>query len=412
VCLRNPAAVAASLAKRNGFEPLYSELLWLEKTIRACSIARKQRHCVIHYEGWFTNPTQQLQLLAETVETETETPPGDRLAAILREDLRHHEGTALRIHSRVAGEFYESLREKRDLSGVRLGQVWKMLRTAREFVSAGDTFRSRTNGALNEPVTRRSPVLQRLMGDITMRDAVIAELNSQLAEQRARMSTLKDEAASHGRLASTLKDEAKSREQLLNTLKDAVSSHEQLINTLKQEASSRDQLMNRLRNQVTSHEQLVEGLKNEAASRDQHIETLNMELKQESGRAQDLTYALLAKDGTIVDLSSQLSQTHAHFEKLAVELRTREDLLAGIRRASKEFDARGKAWLQERRTDRNWQLMLAARKAGSLLLRQGWSGRARFIRWALWDVPRGAAELQEFEPVPLNLRDYLPQVFD
>jgi hypothetical protein len=419
VCLRNPAAVAASLAKRDGFEPLYSELLWLEKTIRACSIARKQRHCVIHYEGWFTDPSRQLHLLAETVGAEVETLPGDRLAAIFREDLRHHEGGTLKVHSRAAGELYESLREKQHLSGVRLGQVRKMLRGAHEFVSAGETFRNRRNNPTNEPLSSRSPVLQRLTGDVTTRDAIIAELNIQLAEQRARMKALRDEVTSRDQLVNTLKDEvtsrdqlvntlrgeATSRDQLVNTLKDEAASRDQLVNTLKGEAASREQLVNTLRDEVSSRDQAVNALKDEVNSRDQRVNSLNIELKRETDRAQDLTHALLAKDGTIVGLASQLSQMRSRIE-------TQEGLLAELRRASKEFDARSNIWIQERRTDKNWQLMLAVRKAGSLLLRQGWPGRARFIRWALWDVPRGAAELQEYEPVPLNLRDYLPQVFD
>ena len=123
VCVRNPASVAASLSKRDGFEPRFSELLWLEKTLLACLIARRQPHCAMHYERWFTDPSRQLQILAETVGAQVETTPGDRLAAILRNDLRHDKGGASRTFARCERVASRQGKSQRSTSGTNSKDV-------------------------------------------------------------------------------------------------------------------------------------------------------------------------------------------------------------------------------------------------------------------------------------------------
>ena len=403
VCVRNPAAVAASLSKRDGFEPRFSELLWLEKTLLACLIARRQPHCVMYYERWFTDPSRQLQVLAETVGARVETTPGNHLATILRDDLRHDKGRALRIQSRVVSEFYESLRDKENLIGVRLGRTQKMFRVARESARVGEALRNRTD--INEASTARSAALDRLPGDIVTRDAIIAELNGQIADQRTRVKVLREEVISRDQLVNTLKFQVASRGELVNTLRDAVTSSSQLVSTLRDAVTSRGELVNALRGEVTSRGELVNTLRDEVTSRGQLIERLTIELKGKIDREKELAR-------TIEDLENQLAGKECTIEKLAADLAARKGLLMEVRLGSKAFDTSTEGWIQERRADKSWQLMLAVRKAGSLLLRQGWLGRARFIRWALWELPRGTAGLEGYEPSPPHLREFLPPVGD
>jgi uncharacterized coiled-coil protein SlyX len=244
-----------------------------------------------------------------------------------------------------------------------------------------------------------------LPGDIVTRDAIIAELNGQIADQRTRVKVLREEVISRDQLVNTLKFQVASRGELVNTLRDAVTSSSQLVSTLRDAVTSRGELVNALRGEVTSRGELVNTLRDEVTSRGQLIERLTIELKGKIDREKELAR-------TIEDLENQLAGKECTIEKLAADLAARKGLLMEVRLGSKAFDTSTEGWIQERRADKSWQLMLAVRKAGSLLLRQGWLGRARFIRWALWELPRGTAGLEGYEPSPPHLREFLPPVGD
>ncbi|MDP8981689.1 MAG: hypothetical protein M3O35_13995 [Acidobacteriota bacterium] len=112
LCVRHPGAVAGSLAARDRFSALHSELLWFEKTLSACRTIQSAPHCVIRYEDWFQDPLPQVQRLRRMMGFLEDADAEElrrRVASIVNPELRHQMGGM--IHSRAARQLYARLVE-------------------------------------------------------------------------------------------------------------------------------------------------------------------------------------------------------------------------------------------------------------------------------------------------------------
>jgi hypothetical protein len=110
LCVRHPAAVAHSLAARDRFSSLFSELLWFEKTLTGCLAIQDAPHCLIHYEEWFKDPLPQARILCEIAGLAPAGRPAalkPRLSSIVDSELRHQDGGA--IISTAARDLYAQL---------------------------------------------------------------------------------------------------------------------------------------------------------------------------------------------------------------------------------------------------------------------------------------------------------------
>lgn len=110
LCVRHPAAVARSLAERNGFSLFFSELLWFEKTLAGCLAIQDASHCLIHYEEWFEDPLPQTRRLCKIAGLAPEGGPAAlkaRVSAIVNSGLRHQDSGE--IHSAGARDLYALL---------------------------------------------------------------------------------------------------------------------------------------------------------------------------------------------------------------------------------------------------------------------------------------------------------------
>ena len=65
VSVRDPRSVALSLFRRDRFPEAFSELLWIENTIRAIQAGGERIRAVVHYENWFRDGRAQLDSLIE-----------------------------------------------------------------------------------------------------------------------------------------------------------------------------------------------------------------------------------------------------------------------------------------------------------------------------------------------------------
>jgi hypothetical protein len=110
LCVRHPAAVAHSLAARDRFSSLFSELLWFEKTLTGCLAIQDAPHCLIHYEEWFKDPLPQARILCEIAGLAPAGRPAAlkaRVTSIVDSELRHQDGGA--IISMAARDLYAQL---------------------------------------------------------------------------------------------------------------------------------------------------------------------------------------------------------------------------------------------------------------------------------------------------------------
>jgi hypothetical protein len=115
VCVRHPGAVAESLAARDGFPPLFSQLLWLEKTLTACLASWDAPNCLIHYEDWFIRPGNSIDTLMETTGLTPALHTRDlrkAVDALISSEMRHDTPASFQIRPRAAANFYGYLLER------------------------------------------------------------------------------------------------------------------------------------------------------------------------------------------------------------------------------------------------------------------------------------------------------------
>jgi hypothetical protein len=94
IASRNPREVAASLARRDGFPPEKSELLWLIHLLAAEKSTRGRPRCVVDYEqlldNWRACAGRIEKILGRPWPVPIESAAG-KIDAMLNGDLRHHQ---------------------------------------------------------------------------------------------------------------------------------------------------------------------------------------------------------------------------------------------------------------------------------------------------------------------------------
>jgi hypothetical protein len=91
LAVRDPAVVADSLVKRDGLDPLLSELIWLLHNLDAVRDIGGDLRLVIDYDRWFTAPREQAKAVAKALDLEWPADDSeliDRLTGTIRSDLR------------------------------------------------------------------------------------------------------------------------------------------------------------------------------------------------------------------------------------------------------------------------------------------------------------------------------------
>ncbi|MBC7928504.1 MAG: glycosyltransferase [Bryobacteraceae bacterium] len=100
----------------------------------------------------------------------------------------------------------------------------------------------------------------------------------------------------------------------------------------------------------------------------------------------------------------QLARKQAANAQNELDFQVRE-LTAGIQ----AYQQRLERQILEYRNQRAWQVMLAIRKAYTLLLCRGWRGKGEFLQWVLGDLPKGNAGLVAYDLTFPDIRDFMPE---
>jgi hypothetical protein len=90
---RAPAAVAASLVKRNRLRHDFAEALWAANTLTLLG-AGPQLAAVVDYDAWFANPSTIADHLRAVVGLPVRAEVGPHAATLIEPRLRHHDGKA------------------------------------------------------------------------------------------------------------------------------------------------------------------------------------------------------------------------------------------------------------------------------------------------------------------------------
>lgn len=92
IACRNPISVARSLAKRNGFPPTKSHLLWLDHVASCLRYTQGENRVVVDYDSLMDAPHVQLKRMAEQLDLAYSPTATDTVAFVdsfLTERLRH-----------------------------------------------------------------------------------------------------------------------------------------------------------------------------------------------------------------------------------------------------------------------------------------------------------------------------------
>jgi hypothetical protein len=93
LAVRDPAAVAGSLARRDHMPMAHGELLWVEHYLIALAELGPDIAAIIHYEDWFFDPLPQLRRLAALIGNGAADKIETARAGI-KTSLRHNTGSA------------------------------------------------------------------------------------------------------------------------------------------------------------------------------------------------------------------------------------------------------------------------------------------------------------------------------
>ena len=290
VCVRHPGAVAQSLSERNGFPSLFSEMLWLEKTLGACLASVEAPNCLIHYEDWFTRPSRCIGSLLDATglapllsAEETEKA----VASIVSREMRH-DFTLSPIESRAVSILYgELLKHTRVPARDVLRRFDEALEMACDFLlSVQDAIGERLNAAICAPPYERCTKedLDRIRqaaaiptDGARLHDPRLIRMQSMLRE-RERQLFKQAEIVASARQALTERDSllvqaqerAHEREERLRA-EERAHREKELRVAMQKSLDDRDHALNELRQELTGRDVLLSQAQERAHEREEKL---------------------------------------------------------------------------------------------------------------------------------------------
>ncbi len=118
---RHPLDVAKSLQTRDGLNPFYSELLWLEHTADAVSYSKKRACAIVEYSRWFENPIGEAEYLISSLGLQRPDTSvlQNALGRYVSNELRHHASTDENYALPYSRDMYQALL-RRDRAGLEM----------------------------------------------------------------------------------------------------------------------------------------------------------------------------------------------------------------------------------------------------------------------------------------------------
>jgi hypothetical protein len=342
--LRNPLEVAASLERRDGFDPGLGHLLWLRHVLEAEAASRglKRFHC--SYDTLMTSWSHFVSSAQETLDVAFPRPPNrveEEIGAFLSEKLRHHReapkstvaNLMLSTWLRSAFEIFDRWTE----DGESTADFSTLDRIRAEFDAAAPAFARLV--ASGQSAARRArqlfaekeEALSRFSAELLQRDARIADLEGALAEAQ-RLAAERDALAhaantAEQALAATRMEFARTECELLQRRHEVEESAAEL-------AMTRGSLSR------------LEVKLDERDARIADLETVLAEARRLVGERDALAHAASAAEQALAATRVSLSQTEEglkeRFEEIAKLMRSLHDEESSARRAADEVD-----WLRE-----------------------------------------------------------------
>jgi hypothetical protein len=125
--VRNPMAVAASVARRDDLSTGRAQLLWLQHNLDALRDLKDQSLHIVDYDQWFTDLGGQVHRIASALSmngSAERTGVHERVSGLVHKGMRHHKGES-GASIRLVRELYSGLAEA-SATGTIPESVWRL----------------------------------------------------------------------------------------------------------------------------------------------------------------------------------------------------------------------------------------------------------------------------------------------
>jgi glycosyltransferase involved in cell wall biosynthesis len=335
--VRNPIAVAESLAKRNGMTEDYSALLWLRHVIEAEHATRNMPRRIVSYEDLLSDWHDVVQNISDGLGLGWENfapETADAITAFLRPELRHHSTDIAEMQSRtgiwdyVQQAYDAHLELMHDSDSKSAFERMDAIRT--EMDSVGTQF---WDVMLHELAARRE-LVHKSTGTLAARrreiDRLTTILESRPLEERDHLLESRVQAAEAAERALM---QALEVEHLDAELRRSSDRSADLLRALLKAESECDALRSELADcdaEITPIRQAVDVETAAAARLKAALVERDAGLQQHRNQIEHLEHELEANQSQIADLKSTAATHNAQERHLKRAIGHRDTVIAAI----------------------------------------------------------------------------------
>jgi glycosyltransferase involved in cell wall biosynthesis len=309
--LRNPLAVVASLAARNGMTPGFAALMWLRHVLDAEAATRHAPRAIVSYENLLLDWRAAMRTVSARVGIRWPCPievSGPQVEAFLSAELQHHAPSRHELAARVdiAGwvkAAYDALRAlERDPDEEAACRT--LDRIAAEFDAVAPVFAA---AMFPELAARERTIAARLQAQhehafaelrqaAAQREAEAAELRATVAAREQDLSSLRAEVVGRDCEVAELRSEAVVRDQQMESLRSGAAMLEAEAVEARAQAETLRGEIAALRADVSIKNQRLAALDQEAGLQITALTAANEKVVQSLDEADNLKRALAEKD--------------------------------------------------------------------------------------------------------------------
>jgi hypothetical protein len=327
LCLRNPAQIGRSLHARDGLDPAIGEYRWLVHMIDFFRYTSKYDLCVIEYEEWFSNPSQNIEKLQKFLDLPWQQSDADlalALTSIVEPAARHDDSDHREPSRPMVRTLYKLTRSARQ-DGVRdqiasiVSQFITFQQLQGPFVEAFEESAkivakySEIEGeaaVLRSAASERDAVVQDANARAAGAESRLAEALLEIDEQRAQIAELAREREEASGLKATLAErEAALAERsrradefglALQAAQVQLATNEAALQRAEQERTAAAEAVRETQRQAEeAHLRMVEALQGDIAVLRERIAAAEREMQERATTATALRTEVVALQGAL-----------------------------------------------------------------------------------------------------------------
>ncbi|WP_018085579.1 glycosyltransferase [Desulfurispora thermophila] len=273
LALRHPLSVVKSLAKRDGFDPEKSYLLWLEHVLTSISNTSGQKRVLVDYDRLMHSPERELERIASCFDLQINKIELHRYKSdFLDNKLRHtvYDLNGLILDDAcppIVREIYTVLldiaTDRRGLGDPELQSdvaVW-----------INEYQRMKSNLRLVDRLSGQIASLSQVVAEV---DEKIASLNQAVAERDGQIASLNQAVAERDEQIASLNKAVVERDKQIAELIQAVAGCEEQLPKLNQLVTESDAHIGILKKALAEHNVQIENLKRIVAEREKELKKI------------------------------------------------------------------------------------------------------------------------------------------